>query len=52
MILKHTLRDDKRPLIFIAKYPSQKRALLIAEMLDRRITNIDFNQTQVWLIFP
>jgi hypothetical protein len=38
-------------MLFIAKTPSQRNALLIAEMLDRRITGIEVDQTQIWLLF-
>lgn len=43
----------KKPILFISKRPmSQKKALLIAEMLGWGITGIEFDQTQVWWIFP
>jgi hypothetical protein len=43
---------EQRPILFIAKKPSQRKATLIARLLNRRITGIEFNQTQVWLMFP
>jgi hypothetical protein len=50
-LLTEEIRSEKRDMLFIAKTPSQRNALLIAEMLDRRITGIEVDQTQIWLLF-
>ena len=47
------IASDRKPILFISKRPmAQKKALLIAEMLGWGITGIEFDQTQVWWIFP
>ena len=47
------IASDRKPILFISKRPmSQKIALLITDMLGWGITGIEFDQTQVWWIFP